>query len=576
MFVRVKTTPNSPRRSVQVVESVRAAGKVSQRIVRYIGIALDDAEEAKMRAMGNEFIERALADALNEDSLFAVDAVGVRRPGRPARQTLADVAAASSVALTDVVETSRRVEGPHEVLGHLFDYLRFDRVLGDKPGSGRGAAMLRDLVIARAMVCGSKRECARALDVDYGKTYTTDSLYRLMDSVHERLDDLRRLVFEATASLTAGHVDMMLFDVTTLYFESVDVDELRAFGYSKDQKYHCTQVVLALATDSDGLPIGYELFAGNTAEVKTLIECMRSWAASMKIQRVSFVADRALCSKANLSLLEQHNLDYVVAMPLRRSLKAHEQAQILQTQVALAREVEGDLLWVRDFEWQGRRLIVTYSSKRAHKDQADRQALIDKLNTKLGKANKESINAETGEIKAKVANAKKLITNSGYLKYIEQTDAGGVFVLDEDKLQNDAVWDGMHAIVTTDRTSSATQLLARYRRLWVIEDSFRLMKHNLAIRPIYHFKPERIKAHIGICFLAFALIRHAQQRIKLAQKAMSTEDIRRALHSVQASILEHKKTKAKYRLPSAFSQDASRIYKAFGLTRDLDAAVLLD
>jgi hypothetical protein len=108
------------------------------------------------------------------------------------------------------------------------------------------------------------------------------------------------------------------------------------------------------------------------------------------------------------------------------------------------------------------------------------------------------------------------------------------------------------------------------------EDSFRLMKHNLAIRPIYHFKPKRIKAHIGICFLAFALIRHAQQRIKLAQKAMSTEDIRRALHSVQASILEHKKTKAKYRLPSAFSQDATRIYKAFDIKRDLDAGILLE
>ena len=595
MFVRVKTTPNSPRRSVQVVESLRSGGKVSQRIVRYIGIALDDAEETKMRAMGNEFIERAGAEALNADSLFAVEGVGLRRPGRPARQSLASVAAASSVSLTDVAEVSRRVEGPHEVLGHLFDYLRFDRVLGDKPGSGRGAAMLRDLVIARSMVCGSKRECARALDVDYGKTYTTDSLYRLMDSVHERLDDLKRIVFEATASLTAGQVDMMLFDVTTLYFESVRVDELRTFGYSKDQKYHCTQVVLALATNSDGLPIGYELFAGNTAEVKTLIECMRNWAASMKIDQVSFVADRALCSKANLELLEQNNLSYVVAMPLRRSLKAHEQATILQTQLALPCEVQGDLLWVREFEWLGRRLIVTYSSKRAHKDQSDRQALIDKLNTKLGsaklgKAKKEVIDPATGEIKIKAsstasstastkattANAKKLITNSGYLKYIEQTDAGGVFVLDEDKLTNDAAWDGLHAIVTTDRTSSASHLLARYRRLWVIEDSFRLMKHNLAIRPVYHFKPERIKAHIGICFLAFALIRHAQQRIELAQKAMSTEDIRRALHSVQASILEHKKTKAKYRLPSAFSQDATRIYKAFGLKRDLDASALLD
>jgi transposase len=468
----------------------------------------------------------------------------------------------------------------------LYDYLRFDRVLSDKAGLGRGAAMLRDLVIARAMVSGSKRECARTLEVDYGRTYHLDSLYRLMDGVYARLDDLKRLVFEATVSLTGGEVDMILFDVTTLYFESVDKDELRAFGYSKDQKYHCTQVVLALATNTDGLPIGYELFAGNTAEVKTLIECMHSWSKTLKIGKVRFVADRALCSQANLSLLEAHDLSYVVAMPLRRSLKAAEQAQVLQTHLAIPQEVQGDLLWVREFDWQGRRLIVTYSSKRANKDKADRLAVIDKLSAKLGKSNaakaaQEKIDPATGEITAKTtgkvkANAKRLITNSGYLKYIEQADAGGVFVLNEDKLATDAAWDGMHAIVTNDRTTSAKELLAKYRQLWVIEDSFRLMKHNLAIRPVYHFKPERIKAHIGICFLSFALIRHAQQRIKLAQTAMSTEDIRNTLHSVQASILEHKSTNAKYRLPSSFSHNAARIYKAFDLTRNLDATVLVN
>jgi transposase len=650
MFVRVKTTPNSPRRSVQVVQTSRVGDKVSQRIVRHMGIALDASEEAKLRLMAQEYIDQSMAEQLDATSLFATQAGLLRRPGRPARQTLASVSPASGVNLGDVLETARRIEGPHEVLGHLYDYLRFDRLLACAPdalaaaavsatasavdtltqsagadscvkdakdkgmqgvkgvnsapasgSSSKGTAMLRDLVIARVMAPASKHESARALEADYGKSYTSDSLYRLMDAVYERLDSLKRIVFEATASLVGGHVDLMLFDITTLYFESVQTDELRAFGYSKDQKYHCTQVVLALATNEDGLPIGYELFAGNTAEVKTLIACMQSWQTKLAMGRVSFVADRALCSKANLDLLEQGGWSYVVAMPLRRSLKQAQQAQILQTQTAVPKEIEGDLLWVREFDWLGRRLIVTYSSKRAHKDQADRQALVDKLTAKLGKssaakaakvkantdtttdtaadttanANKAGAVKTAGASKPGSANAKKLITNSGYLKYIEQADTGGVFVLDEDKLLADSAWDGLHAIVTNDTTSSASALLTRYRRLWVIEDSFRLIKHNLAIRPIYHFKPERIKAHIGICFLAFALLRHAQQRIKLAQGAMSTEQIKRALHGVQASVLTHKKTHAKYRLPSSFSHDAGRIYKAFGLSRSLDADVLI-
>lgn len=567
MFVRVKTTPNSRRRSVQVVESSRVGDKVSQRIVRHIGIALDEAEEAKLRTMAQEFIERSLAERLNADSLFAVDAVR-RAPGRPKRQTLESVADPAQVRLADLAEVARRVEGPHEVLGHLFDYLRFDRVL-----DGRGAAMLRDLVIARVMTPGSKRGSAAELELHYGRSYALDSVYRLMDSLHGRLDALKQIVFEATASLVGGSVQMMLFDVTTLYFESVAADELRAFGYSKDQKYHCTQVVLALATDEDGLPIGYELFAGNTAEVKTLLACMQRWRDSLKIDKVSFVADRALCSRANLTALEEAPWSYVVAMPLRRSLKAAEQSMVLNTALAAPIEVEGELVWTREFDWAGRRLIVTYSSKRAHKDHADRQALVQRLQAKLGKSAAARVDKRTGEIKPPKANAAKLITNSGYLRYVEQADSGGVFVLDEDKVATDAAWDGLHAIVTNDRTTSAATLLARYRRLWVIEESFRTLKHSLAVRPIYHFKPERIQAHIGLCYLAFALTRHAQQRIKLAQQAMSVERIRAALHGVQASILEHKRTHAKYRLPSTFGHDAARIYKAFGLSRELAPSV---
>ena len=567
MFVRVKSTPNSPRRSVQVVESARLGDRVSQRIVRHIGIALDANEEAKLRAMAQEFIERFLAERLNAESLFAVQAVR-RAPGRPKRQTLEAVAPPGQVRLSDLVEIARRVEGPHEVLGHLFDYLRFDRVL-----DGRGTAMLRDLVIARVMAPASKRGSAGELELHYGRSYSLDSVYRLMDALSERLDVLKQIVLEATTSLLGEAVQVMLFDVTTLYFESVASDELRAFGYSKDQKYHCTQVVLALATNDDGLPIGYELFAGNTAEVATLFGCMQRWQQSLKIDKVSFVADRALCSRANLEALEQAPWPYVVAMPLRRSLKHAEQARVLNTALAAPIEVEGELVWTREFDWAGRRLIVTYSSKRAHKDRADRQALVQRLQAKLGKAQAARIDKSTGEIKPPKPNAAKLISNQGYLRYIEQADTGGVFVLDEDKIACDAAWDGLHAIVTNDRTSSASELLARYRRLWVIEESFRTLKHSLAVRPIYHFKPERIQAHIGLCYLAFALTRHAQQRIKLAQQQMSVERIRGALHGVQASILQHKRSHAKYRMPSVFGHDAARIYRAFGLQRDLAPSV---
>ena len=200
MFTRVKTTPNSPRRSVQVVESSRVGATVKQKIVRYMGIALDDAEEAKLRTMAQEFIEQETRARLNGTSLFAVDALP-RRAGRPARQTLESALAPEDVRLSEVQEVARRVEGPHEVLGHLYDYLGFDRVLGGEGGM-RGATLLRDLVIARVMAPDSKRANARDLSLHYGREHSLDSLYRLMDRVHERLDDLKQVVLQATARLT--------------------------------------------------------------------------------------------------------------------------------------------------------------------------------------------------------------------------------------------------------------------------------------------------------------------------------------------------------------------------------------
>ena len=274
---------------------------------------------------------------------------------------------------------------------------------------------------------------------------------------------------------------------------------------------------------------------------------------------VTFVADRALCSRKNLADLEQAQYEYVVAMPLRRSLNATQKAEIQETRDFALTVLDDQPLWVREFDFEGKRLIVTYSASRARKDASDRQAILDRLAHKLG---------------AK-PNGKKLISNAGYLKYIEADGQPGTFVLNDDKIADDATWDGLHAILTNDHSTPARTLLARYRRLWVIEESFRIHKHSLAVRPMFHFKPERIKAHIGLCFLAFALLRQAQQRIRLTQSAMSPEVIRDALMAVQASILKHKKTGVRYRLPSRFPQAAASIYKAFGLTRNLDSGVYL-
>ena len=139
--------------------------------------------------------------------------------------------------------------------------------------------------------------------------------------------------------------------------------------------------------------------------------------------------------------------------------------------------------------------------------------------------------------------------------------------LDAEKIAQDAVWDGLHGVITNCADSSTEELLSQYRRLWVIEESFRLHKHTLSLRPIYHFKPERVEAHILICYLAFALMRHLEFRVALQQEKISMNEMRAALWRVQSSYLREDGTENRYRLPSAVSVTARKLYQVMGIKR---------
>ncbi len=139
--------------------------------------------------------------------------------------------------------------------------------------------------------------------------------------------------------------------------------------------------------------------------------------------------------------------------------------------------------------------------------------------------------------------------------------------MDGEKIAQDAAWDGLHGGITNCADVSAEELLLQYRRLWVIEESFRLHKHTLSLRPIYHFKPERVEAHILICYLAFALMRHLEFRVALQQEKISMNEMCAALWRVQSSYLMEDGTENKYRFPSAMSVTARKLYQVMGIKR---------
>jgi transposase len=553
MFIRTKTTPNSPRQSIQIVEGYRdKTGKVKQRIVHHVGIARDEDECVKLKAYGEELILKIKAERQGP-GLFDNLPVSPRL-GRPKTKRLEDILPPSKVKLDEVVEESRLTEGIHEIAGKLYDDLGFNEVLA------RGHMnTLKEMVLMRLAHPTSKRASCLMLEEQFGKDLPVERVYRMMDQLELVIPKVQKTVRASSLRLLNDKIDILLFDVTTLYFESVDVDDLRKFGYSKDQKYHCVQVVLALATTGDGLPIGYELFEGNFAEVQTLQRCLVSWKEQgLEIGSVCLAGDSAMFSKGNLALMEEMGISYVVAAPLRKLSKEFK-AEILKDEDYRLGLVEKDILWSKEIPYGTNRLIVSYSASRARKDCGDRERLLDKLHKKLGEKK----------------NVKSLVSNRGYLKYIKE-DGKTVCALNESKIEQEKLWDGMHGIVTNaSKEEQALALLHRYRRLWKIEESFRINKHTLKMRPIYHFKDWRVKAHIAICYMSFALMRHMEYRIKIAQKKLSPQEILSALNSVQASILVHKNTSDRYRMPSSLKKEARMIYKVFGIQRSQDVEIYL-
>ena len=323
----------------------------------------------------------------------------------------------SLFSLTRPCEKERVHYGIKGVCGAVYKQMGFHTIIQGTKKDEQWNDILKYCVLSRVARPNSKRKTVETLREDFNEQVHLDKMYRMMDRLYPRISRVKDLVAKNTLCLFNQQVDVLFFDVTTLYFESFEEDDLRQFCFSKDLKFKETQVVLALVTNQEGHPLSYELFPGRMSEARTLIS------------------------------------------------------------------------------------TVDQLKRRFHV----RKAVL--------------------------------------------------------------VWDGLHGVITNIEGCSATELLTRYRRLWKIEEAFRVCKHTLKMRPIYHWKKRRIESHIAICFLAYSLSYTMKHRMEQRGVPFSIEKIREVLKRDQYSLIEDQETKKLYRLPSKLSEPIRAIYEAFGLRR---------
>ena len=543
MFVRVKKRANG-KRAVQVVETIRRGNKVNQKVVRHIGQGDTDEEVEILKKLGKLMITYIKEKRQPSLPLFAPTTV----------ETLVEennLPSSLEVDLKNIREEQRIITGIKEIFGALFDNLTFGSLItgGRKPKQWN--AILKECVLARIANPQSKRRTASLLEEDYGVKLPLEKIYRMMDHLSKEEESIKQRIAHETCGLLGNKVDVLFFDVTTLYFESFSPDSIRDFGFSKDGKFKETQVVLALITTTDGLPITYRLFPGNTYEGHTLLAMVEDLKNHYEISNILIVADRAMFTQKNLDLMDSQNVNYIVASKLKTLPKSLKK-QILDETSFEKKIISDKSSFYREYNHNKRRLIVSYSCKRADKDLADRERLVDRLMKTV----------KNGKVKLS-----GLIKNRGSKKYI--TVKKDEAIVNTAKIVEDAQWDGLHGIITNCKTEPASELLERYRGLWQIEAAFRVNKHDLRMRPVYHWTEPRIRAHICICFIAYALLKQAIYKIKaVKQISLSCEQLRNELLHVQASIVRDLSTNKKYVIPSQYTVLQGKIYQAFGLKRN--------
>ena len=588
MFIRIKakTSKKEPdlfRKSVQLVESFREMGKVKQRIVKHVGVAHSQEQLEELKVLATS-IQIALENE-NDVSLFNPEDLTkdilVPKKDKENSSTTDDGYSDEdyNVDIRSLNEESRIITGIHDIYGNLFDELNlasiFDTSKDEKSDTkstkkaktpialAKVVDTFKNIVLARIAQPDSKSASVEILANNFGVTLDLSKVYRMMDDIDDQvIEKLNTLAYNTTKKLFNDKIDVIYFDATTLYFESFTEDEgedaIRKNGYSKDLKFNQPQVVLALMVTKEGLPIGYEAFSGDTFDGHTLIPSLKVLRDKYNIDNVVYVADSGMFNNNNLQELESlegENFNYIVGARIK-NLSDDIKEKI--TDMDNYRTLNSEIKVARFTLDNGRQLIVSHSTKREKKDYSDRMKGIEKLRKRLESSK----------------SVKDHLSNQGYKKYLQLDNTNKevkdscdmTITIDEAKIKKDAIWDGLKGlIVNADSKMSDEEILSQYNNLWQVEESFRITKHDLKIRPIYHFKPKRVRAHLAISFGAYMLSRYLEYRVRVQFKKLSPKRIKNLLLGVQTSIVVSQEKKIKYALPSNMKVDTKRIYTLMGV-----------
>jgi hypothetical protein len=427
--------------------------------------------------------------------------------------------------------------GPH-VLDQLWSQLGIGKAIVRVAGRVRGRAGVERAVFA--MVCqrclepASKLEATRWLGRDVVlpgiAAASDDELYRAMDFLLACSERVQESVFFSLANLLNLEVDVIFFDTTSTYFE-VDVDEetvegaeeaadepaaattrpLRRLGHSKDHRPDLPQVVIGLAVTREGIPVRVWVWPGN-ANDQTLVEQVKADLAGWRLGRAVYVVDSGMGGRDNLRHLRSGGGHYIAGVKLRSGIPETEQALSRQGRYRTIR----DNLRVKEVRVgdgdAAVRYVVCHNPAEAERDRDLRERRVARIEAELTRLAEQRERAKTKQEREQHLRGECALRDHPTLsRYLRQTKSGRL-VLDRQKIAAEERLDGKYLLTTSDRSLSAEDVALGYKQLREAERSFRDLKGTLLLRPVFHRKDDRTRAHVLICFLALVLVRLAETR----------------------------------------------------------------
>lgn len=417
-------------------------------IVRHIGTGRNSEEKASLLILANEFIEKISKQLClyeNDQSTKILNLAQTEFLG---------------VYYTFL----------YELLSKLFIEIGLDKVKNN---------LLLDLVIMRMTEPASKLRSIELLFEYFGIKHRRQNYYQFARQWLALKSKTEGIALAFARKHYAFNFDILFYDVTTLYFEAFQEDELRKNGFSKDNKSQQPQIVVALMVNKEGFPIAYEVFAGNTFEGHTIIPVVKNFILKNNVKEFTVVADAAMISTENIRVLKENQINYIVGARL-----GNLSSELITAIDATIHREDGKSMRIKTDNGY---LICSYSSVRFRKDKHEMEKQIERAKLIVNNPSKSKKLKFTKSNGHKVELNQKLIDKTNKLLGIK----GYYTNLEENIVDNKTI-------------------IESYAQLYKIEQAFRISKSDLQTRPIFHFKEEPIKLHLLICFMALVVSKHIE------------------------------------------------------------------